>query len=48
MSSPKKKYENICDKCVKQSDCEYKPDKGTLILIRCLDFVAKGNTEGGK
>lgn len=44
MSSAKKKSEVLCDKCAKQSDCEYKQTEGTMVLLRCLDFVAKENS----
>lgn len=41
MSSAKKKSEGLCSKCAKQSDCEYKPAEGILVLLRCLDFISK-------
>lgn len=45
MSSAKKKPEELCDKCAKKSDCDSKPKEGTMVLVRCLDFVAKENIE---
>lgn len=48
MTSARKKSEGLCDRCVKQSDCEYKPGEGTLVLLRCLDFSAREGSEEKK
>lgn len=48
MSSAKKKFEEICDKCAKKRDCDYKPSSNTMVLIRCLDFIAPESEEKKK
>lgn len=45
MSSAKKKSENICDRCSKKSECEYKTTENSMVIIRCLDFTEKENTK---
>lgn len=48
MAPAKKKNEHLCNKCVKISECIYKISDNKLVLLRCLDFIQKENSEDEK